>query len=403
MNTLLIFYSILFVLLILIFLFFFLRRKKRQLPALPPTPQGYEKEHTTSTYEFLTATLPTPFNSDSTKYQDQSPEWHQAMQQEGKKLQKAGVKAALFLHGTFAGDDPFDIVHLVNSLFPSLNQDIANKFKDFTKSNQNWLVGDQGNFPPAYLDLFREGTGINLQCKAITWSSTNHHLGRIQGCLDLIESLIQMKDQQQLVHEDRVLIIGHSHAGQVFALFNHFLAATDHFKEIIQTAQITKEFKALTDHEIFFLKSLKVDAITLGTPPRYGWSDLHHWRVLHFINHRGSKPEAGSLNGILTTKHGDYVQQLGISGSDSLSPLENDREINKNLEEYLGIGSNLSYWHQQIQHNRRLPSSGHTLLIDYQDNGNYPNCFTTLFGHAAYTRYRFMLFNLQQITRLLYS
>ena len=121
---------------------------------------------------------------------------------------------------------------------------------------------------------------------------------------------------------------------------------------------------------------------------------MFSFRILHLINHRGPTNLAGKLRNFLTTKDGDYIQQLGILGSDIGSASPHDRLINRELDRIIGRGQDLITWQNSIQHRMRVSPHGSTILIDYQDQSLLiPNFFKTLFGHGIYTKYEAMAFN----------
>ena len=71
------------------------------------------------------------------------------------------------------------------------------------------------------------------------------------------------------------------------------------------------------------LANVSLDVVTFGTPVLYGWNHAGYRRLLHFVYHR---PVAGlpvyqapfppEPDRVLRAADGDYVQQLGIAGTD---------------------------------------------------------------------------------------
>src|SRR5262249_52894101 len=94
------------------------------------------------------------------------------------------------------------------------------------------------------------------------------------------------------------------------------------------------------------------------------------------------------------TRHGDYVHQLGVHGSDFPAPTAGDRAANARLDHILGQGTNVRAWLRQLAGGLRVSPYGHTVLVDYGDDaGALPNFSATGLGHAAYTRRDAMLFH----------
>jgi hypothetical protein len=115
--------------------------------------------------------------------------------------------------------------------------------------------------------------------------------------------------------------------------------------------------------------------------------------LVHIVNHRGRDPEGGTPFGALVTKAGDYVQQFGVSGSDTLALSRRERRLNAALDVALGRGFSLTAWAVNLRNRRRLPTVGFTYLTDFRDASPLqPNFHKTAFGHGVYTRYHTMLF-----------
>ena len=132
------------------------------------------------------------------------------------------------------------------------------------------------------------------------------------------------KDIKNPSRNERILLIGHSHAGQLFALLTTFLEEKemDLMETNLKDSKIWQLAEAVElDKDIIQLKeNLKkidkvyLDIVTFGTPPRYQWGtptrkgQETNYRLLNVINHRH---ETVSIFGLLNTREGDYVQQLG--------------------------------------------------------------------------------------------
>ncbi len=202
---------------------------------------------------------------------------------------------------------------------------------------------------------------------------------------------------------DRVLLLGHSHAGQLFAILSQLLGRARGYEELVAAARARGEdIGALEDH-LTLLRRCAIDVVTFGTPPRYGWARGAGFRLLHVVNHRGASARGASLLGVFHTKGGDYVHQLGGHGSDFPAPKARDRAANARLDPILGEGTNARAWLRQLAGGLRVPPEGQTVLVDYGDAAKVvPNFLSTGLGHAAYTRRDAMLFHARLVASELY-
>jgi hypothetical protein len=163
-------------------------------------------------------------------------------------------------------------------------------------------------------------------------------------------------------------------------------------------------------HSVFAL-----DFVTFGTPIRYGWDSGGYGRLLHFVNHRPANglppyraPFPPRERDVRAAADGDYVQQLGIAGTNfaptllALGALLADLRLGRllqggirrrDLPDYLLCGM-------------RVPAEGTTLLVDYgapRENRAPQNVVKHLAGHAVYTRPEWMLFHAEEVARRLYG
>jgi len=346
-------------------------------------------------YKFLTFTEPVPFNLKYPIWENQTLAWKQRMQFCGTNMKKSGVQKIIFLSGTFVGSDPFELTRWIQTVAPIRGKMLAQVLEVSMKKGINSFVQDKGNFDPKYITLFSQSIGNSLGVKEFVWSSANHHFARIMGAIELLELLTPC--------EGKVLLIGHSHAGQLFALLTQMLSSSATLMNFIKILNEVKINSSELIHKIKKLKTLPIDFVTLGTPVRYQWAKNKSIRIMHVINHRGEEPIGGRFSGLATTRDGDYIQQLGIAGSDVISPLKLHRQLNVKLNEFLGAGVDLSIFKQSIKNRRRLHDLGINYLINYQDGGKIPNYWKTFFGHAIYTRYQTMLFHTELICSTFYE
>lgn len=332
----------------------------------------------------------------------QSDAWRAGMLDVGERLARHHVRAVVFVHGTFTGDDPMGIVRALQVLGSRLGPALERRVRRLVRAGTNAWLGEAGNFTPRYVQLFKDATGQGILCEELVWSSENHHVGRLRGMLALVTTLARLKEQIAMGPPGRLLLIGHSHAGQLFALMSLFRDDEALARAIGEVAFTPEERRSL-DQGLATLGGLDVDFVTFGAPVRYPWGRQSAERLLQIVNHRGPGTLAGDWSGILTTRGGDYVQQLGVLGSDTLALSGRDRQVNRQLDEFLEVGLDLRRWQAALREKRRVSPFGITLLVDYGDGGGrFPNAQRTLFGHGVYTRFDAMLFNFRQIGLELY-
>lgn len=155
---------------------------------------------------------------------------------------------------------------------------------------------------------------------------------------------------------DQILLWGHSHAGNVFALLTNLLAndrasVAAFFEAASPLIERREEWQKARDRLAASASphplAKRLCLVTFGTPVRYGWDKDGYRRLLHIVHHRPTNP-AGEwlakpalpqvIDEILAAKHGDWVQSLGIAGTD-LTPVDRaTREVHRKLGELLESG-----------------------------------------------------------------
>jgi hypothetical protein len=335
-----------------------------------------------------------------TRHADEgTPEWRLAMGDLGGRMRNAGVRLVVFAHGSFVGDDPLAIARLIEDALPIL-PDIARKLRGMTRAHVSRLLGDLSNFPADYVQAFSQATGVDAL--DFTWSGENHHAARVQGAVRLARALA-LHGGGALQPGEGALLAGHSHGGQLFAILSQLVARTRGYEELVAAAQARGEDIGALEEHLALLRRCTIDVVTFGTPPRYGWARSAGFRLLHVVNHRGGRALAPSLRGVLHTRHGDYVHQLGAHGSDFPALTANERALNARLDALLGEGSSVRVWLRHIARGLRVSPHGHTVLVDYGDGGRtLPNFLATGLGHAAYTRRDAMLFHARLVANHFY-
>jgi hypothetical protein len=327
------------------------------------------------------------------------------MKEYGKQMKQKGVSHIYFVHGTWAGDSPLGFL----SRIP--NSPFKWQLRKIVKINVDKTMGDLGNYTESYRDDFQESIGVNIPCDRINWDSGNYHSARVRGAIILIKEVASnIKNPPE---NERILLIGHSHAGQLFALLTTFLEeeelsvieTNEKMSKMMQLVKVVGLDKSIYDDIDHLKEDLKkidkvfLDIVTFGTPPRYQWGKPKrkgveaNYRLLNIINHHH---EPVSILGLLNTKDGDYVQQWGVGKTD-LYDIKNIK-----IEEI--IGEEQYYFSAESVlkgDKRRIPKYGETLLIDYGDEGK--RATETLLGHGAYTCKEKMLFNTVLIVEKFYK
>jgi hypothetical protein len=326
----------------------------------------------------------------------------------GQTLATAGVGLIGLEHGTFVGNDPFDFARLTRSRLPAFGGRLIRVINQAYRFQSNLLLGDRANFHPGYSGLLEASLGHDVKVKNFQWASGNHHIARLFGAVELVSRLARAA--QGLPDESRasakkILLIGHSHAGQVFALFAHLIENSPLALDLLDFSLRLKLVDERLQEELATCRKFEIYYATLGAPIRYPWPEKSSKRLVNIVNHRGHEFLAGDKSrGSIFTKDGDYVQQLGAMGSDWPALSGGERRINRELDALLGVGRNPKLWGNALAQRTRVSPFGFTYLIDYHDHSSaVPNFISTILGHGVYTMYEAMEFNVRIIARHLFS
>jgi hypothetical protein len=383
------------------------------MPESKPFPhQVYTSEPPRSPHHRLEPPVPPPIGSD---------EFRRRMRRAGAAYRRAGVAAVYLAHGTFVGPDALGILAALARVFPAA----APPLRKLIKRLIDRMLGEAGNFTAAYARLFEEALrqpdGWSIPVRLFHWSSENHHLGRADGAVRLIEELATLPPEP----EGRVLLFGHSHAGNVFALATHLLSGNPetvrHFFDAtaiyyrwplvgcVDVPVFSRVQKLLAEGRLPFPGG-NLDLVTFGTPIRYGWNPSGYGRLLHFIYHRPwpGMPDYQAafppkLDDVLAAAGGDYVQQMGIAGTNvAPNPLAwrchaADRRLARLFEDDLGPQGLM----ERFRTGAIVPDAGTTLLVDYGPAEGHLAQHAA--GHAVYTRPQWLLFHAEEVARRFYN
>ena len=138
------------------------------------------------------------------------------------------IGRVVLVHGTFMGDDPFGIADTLKSVAESvpwlagqLNW-LADGSLENTRPLTASVTGDVGNYHKRFRDRFQELVGDDPQVELLTptWTGQNHHLARADLAVRLLHQLLM----RPILPDQNILLWGHSHAGNAFALLTNLLA-----------------------------------------------------------------------------------------------------------------------------------------------------------------------------------
>ena len=337
------------------------------------------------------------------------------MSTNGDILKKNNVRQVLLVHGTFAGNDALGLFSLLEPIEQKLTKStfITDKLKSHGKSLLDHLAKDIGNYTPEYEKTFSNALDHGITCKLFTWGSGNFHLARLKGTVELAQELANIITRNKILETERILLQGHSHAGQLFALLTTFLENSEKAQQLYEIMDKSKHLGKRDEllGNLEKIKMVNLDIVTFGTPVRYSWGEYTKYRLIAIVNHRSPV----NIDGLLSTRDGDYVQQWGAEGTDVLPPDEKD--LNDKFDAILDKGRDIPALIDSLEHtDRKQPHDangrtvGKTLLVDYKDNASsllehldITHCVKTLFGHGVYTETRAMLFNTDIIVENLYK
>ena len=371
--------------------------------------QRYDPESDESRVEFLRPEGPPPPDSESFRLR---------MQGVGAVFRRAGVTGIHLVHGTFAGTDALGIFRELARLLPAP----AARLGRLEKRIVDQVSREAGNYTPAFAAAFERSINPpdgppDIPVRILDWTGENHHAGRADGAVRLLDRLAGGDERPS----GRLLLWGHSHGGNILALVTNLLASdrTDRRRFFYAArslrsrgnAGMWERVRRRLDVDGNPLAGIELDLVTFGTPVRYGWNTAGCSQLLHVVFHRpkaGSPPHRAAFppspKNVLTAAGGDYIQQLGIAGTD-LGPgwlawrtWLAERRLKRLLQcENLRRGNLVA----RLRAGLRAHEDGKTLLVDYGPPRG--NLFEHLAGHAIYTRPEWLLFHADEVARRFYG
>jgi hypothetical protein len=333
----------------------------------------------------------------STALADHTEAWRTAMREVGSKLRDREVTAVVFAHGSFVGTDPLSARSAIVQNLPA-GRVLAEALGRRTRAAIDRLLGDLGNFGPAYVRLFEEAIGVAIPCTEFEWSSENHHVGRFEGALGLVRVLAT---HAELVPRSsprgRILVVGHSHAGQLFALVTRLLAGSLSNDAIRDVARARAIDVSMLDHDLRTISRCGLDFVTFGAPSRYAWADVPDVRSLHVVHGREApRTPRHRLSG------DDWVRRLGVVGSDFPALAADERRLNTALDDTLGAGFAPMELARSLADDASVAPHGELVLVDYGEE-RLASLLSSGFGHGVYTRLDGMLFHASLVASRLYA
>ncbi len=349
----------------------------------------------------------------------------------GRTFANAGVVAAYCLHGTFAGNDALGLYTELERFAPRFTASLRRT----TKGAFDWLIGETGNYTQAFAERMESalsaGAERPLPVRVFHWASQNHHISRADAAVRLIDELAKIPPPSKGGISDghdakpRVLLWSHSHGGNALAILTNLLGADEPTRaEFFEAAGVfhRKSSSRMSHFPVWHrveqlladpshpLRGLAIDVVTFGTPVRYGWDTAGCDKLLHIVNHRAPPkkpshvaPFPPNLRRLIAGADGDFIQQLGIAGT-NLPPLPlawrtflADRRLGRLLQRDLPR----EWLHTRLNRGARVHHEGTSLLVNYADPERWPH--RHLFGHAPYTRSRWLALHCELVAEHFYA
>lgn len=332
------------------------------------------------------------------------------------------VRAVMVVHGTFMGDDPFAVSEILDRMADSASvlsagfRYLADNLREKTKALTSTLSKDVANYSSEFCDRFRQLVGGDPSVEAgPRWTSQNHHGARAELAVRLLVRLIGL----ELRDDERVLLWGHSHAGNAFAILTNLLAndreSVDRFFAAVgeqkdESWQIARSVLAESGSPHPLAKNVLIAAF--GTPVRYGWDPQGYRHLIHILHDRNAPaPDTfftsplfppHKIKDVLNARFGDWVQAFAIAGTDVAAPTSS--ALNASLAEVLEAGlvepeheldtrfitpqrlRNACAWWKT---GTRCHSDGHNILVQYKSSGRTTRLGQpvedAVFGHGVAT------------------
>ena len=371
--------------------------------------QEYD-QHPSSGHWRILETPPMPPAPGSDEYQSQ-------VTTAGQALCRHGISSIYLVHGTLAGTDLTGLHSDIERFAPGFGRRIGGTWKQLV----DMFAGDMGNYTQPFADRLQKAVGKKsadcagggIAVQRFLWTSENHHLGRADAAVRLIVELSKRTETG-----NRVMLWGHSHAGNVFAILTNLLGGNTETRErffeataalVEQDEDWGRAMELLSSTSLpRALNPAQLDIVTFGTPIRYGWERRGYGRLLHVVNHRALEgvevpkvPFPPTAAQLASAAAGDYFQQIFIAGTNFPPSIYSLKKWKTEGKLHLLLQSNVAsrrIWEALCQ-GRRVAADGLTMLVDYVASGD--GHAASLGGHAVYTRSTWLPFHLALVNQWL--
>ena len=339
----------------------------------------------------------------------------QIMLRFGDRLRERQINAVYLVHGTFTGTDVLGVIRELERWVPSLGGTLREHQKKFI----DMFAGEAGNYSQSYADRFRDAINRDhpsvLPVRLFHWTGENLHLARANAAVRLLDEMLRETED----NTRRYLLWGHSHAGNVFALLTNlvggdrrslrrFFSAGRSYLQRSVLGQLDLPIWQRVRRQVLAdptrLQRIELDVATFGTPIRYGWETRGYQSLLNVIHHRPTadspeylSPFPTSLSDVIHARCGDYVQQLGVAGTNLTPYLPAWRSwvAESRFRRLLERGIRRRDTLDRLRIGQRVPAEGNTILVEYPDDEGRET--EQMFGHAVYTRSDWLAFHAQQL------
>jgi len=347
---------------------------------------------------------------------DESADFAESLSDARDRFIANGIRRIILVHGTMVGTDALGWYGHWERVFPWFSRKMKRTYKKLVDT----ISGDRGNYDEGFLLAFRNGMTSSdvresIAVDRLEWTGENHHLGRADAAVKLCHRLLDCHEANE-----RVMLWGHSHAGNVFAigtqllqasyvcnllLLSRFFHASSFFHEAtgrIDLSEWDRLHARLVDYANRREAVSPAEVVTFGTPIRYGWPEPQRAQLHHFVNHetsdnsplyRGQWP-INSQQWVRSIKGeaGDFIQLAFIAGSD-FPPAYWSRSAWR-ANRWLGRLFERSYKNRDrsanLRNALRVGEHGYVTLVDY---GNLDPRARECCGHSIYTDARWLTFH----------
>ena len=347
----------------------------------------------------------------------------------GRSFGDADVAAVYLVHGTFCGNDPLGVLTELSRRAPAT----AERLRRWLKAAVDAIIGETGNYTAAFAERMEKGLAVGagrpLPVRLFNWSSQNNHIARADGAVRLIDELARFAEAGGPTGDSdslpsRIQIWTHSHGGNVLALVTNLLGSDPgdradffhaartfyHRRSGAVDMPAWERVENLLHDAGHPLRRFALDIVNYGMPIRYGWETAGFGKLLHITHHRPIvkrpaylAPWPPRLHRIIRGTDGDFIQQLGIAGT-NLAPLPlavRTFLADWRLDRYLERELTPRWLLQRLPLGMRVPEDGATLLVDYADPDRF--LLRHLAGHAPYTRSRWLPLHCELVAQELYG